>query len=111
MVVNRKESQQIHRLRKQVDQADRRLLGSLNVRFDSVKEIARIKKIIGLPVLQKSRWQELIKNRVQVAQKEFKLDPRFTKKLFTLIHEEALRMQRKIVRRSRKRSCLVGREE
>ncbi len=95
---------QIQQLRKKIDQTDRKLLHLLYIRFNTVEEIACLKREIGIPVLQRGRWQELLKDRVQLAQGELRLNPEFTRKLFTLIHQEALRIQRQIVKRSCKRN-------
>jgi chorismate mutase len=82
------------RLRKKIDQADRVLLKAMSGRMKTVLEIARYKKEKNLPLVQKGRWKELMRDRIELA-KQLELNPRFTKDLFNLIHREALRLQRK----------------
>jgi len=84
----------LSRLRKKIDQADRELLKALSGRMKTVLEIARYKQEQKLPLVQKGRWKQLMRNRMELAER-LKLNERFTKDLFNLIHREALRLQRK----------------
>jgi chorismate mutase len=82
------------KLRSKIDRTDRELLKALGGRMKIVQEIARYKKEHGLPLVQKGRWRQLMRDRMVLA-KEMDLNKRFTKDLFDLIHREALRLQRK----------------
>jgi chorismate mutase len=82
------------KLRSKIDRADRELLKALGVRMEVVLEIARYKKENDLPLIQKGRWKQLMRDRMQLSN-DLKLNKRFTKDLFDLIHREALRQQRK----------------
>lgn len=84
----------LNKLRSRIDRADRELLKALGGRMQIVLEIARYKKEHDLPLVQKGRWKQLMRDRMELA-KASKLDKRFTKDLFDLIHREALRLQRK----------------
>ncbi|MFL5815350.1 MAG: chorismate mutase [Bdellovibrionia bacterium] len=82
------------KLRSKIDRADRELLKALGGRMKIVLEIARYKKEHDLPLVQKGRWRQLMRDRMALAESQ-ELNKRFTKDLFDLIHREALRLQRK----------------
>jgi chorismate mutase len=84
----------LEKLRGKIDHADRALLKALGGRMKTVLQIAEFKRKQGLPLVQKGRWKELIRARLQVAE-ELGLDRDFTKAMFDLIHREALRLQRR----------------
>jgi chorismate mutase len=84
----------LKKLRSKIDRADRELLKALGGRMKVVLEIALYKKQHDLPLIQKGRWKQLMRDRMALADK-LDLNKRFTKDLFDLIHREALRLQRK----------------
>jgi chorismate mutase len=87
-------------LRKKIDELDTRMISLLKSRFLLVTEIGLIKKDLGLPVFQKSRWSKLLRDRIKLTQddptKEGKLKRLFVRDLFLLIHSESLDIQEKI---------------
>jgi chorismate mutase len=89
-----KDMAQLKALRAKIDQADRALLKALGGRMKTVLKIAQFKKERGIPTVQKGRWKQLMKDRMQLAER-LDLNDRFTRDLFNLIHREALRLQRK----------------
>lgn len=93
-------AKRIQSLRKKIDQADRAVLRALKVRFEIAEKIGKIKIAEKMPLYQKSRWLELLEGRLKMASK-MSLDDRFARALFTLIHKEALRIQ-KSLRRNKK---------
>jgi chorismate mutase len=82
------------KLRSKIDRSDRELLKALGTRMKVVLEIARYKRENDLPLIQKGRWKQLMRDRIQISD-DLDLNKRFTKDLFDLIHREALRLQRK----------------
>jgi chorismate mutase len=76
---------QLEDLRKQIDEIDELIVSLLAKRMKIVKEIGRIKKENNLPVFDKSRWQEVIKSKKG-----------FLKKIWKIIHEEALKIENSI---------------
>jgi len=75
----------LENLRKQIDKIDKSIISLLAERMKIVKEIGRIKKENNLPVFDKSRWQEVIKSKKG-----------FIKKIWKIIHEEALKIENSI---------------
>ena len=89
---------ELRRLRRRIDDIDRRVLRALADRFKVVRKIGAIKAKHGLETYQASRWETLLEARVAMASK-LGLDDAFTKGFFHLIHEEALTVQRQGKRR------------
>ena len=89
----------IDRLRKQIDHLDTRLITLLKKRFQIVKRIGNLKKEMNLPVFQKSRWTQLMRDRIKLSQEpngQRTLSSLFIRDLFTLIHSESLDLQEKL---------------
>jgi len=86
--------QTLETLRKQIDILDKELLQILSKRFTTVKQIGVLKKQLKLSALQTKRWQEVIASRVKTA-RELKINTDFVKKIFNLIHDEALKIESK----------------
>ena len=84
-------------LRKKIDQADRDLLRALGNRQATVARIGKLKARAGIAAHQKSRWAEVIRERRKLGRKRG-LGAEFTEAVFTLIHAEALRIQKRIPR-------------
>lgn len=85
-------------LRSRVDEADRAILAALGVRFKAVARIGKLKISHGMPLLQATRWEEVMKERVKRgARKGF--DPAFVTSLYELIHVEALKTQENLRRK------------
>lgn len=79
-------------LRQQIDGIDNDLLETLNKRMRVSREIGQYKKEHRMPVLQASRYDSIMKSRVELA-KEMGMSPEFMGKLLSLIHEESVRQQ------------------
>lgn len=79
-------------LRQQIDGIDNDLLETLNKRMRVSREIGQYKKEHRMPVLQASRYDSIMKSRVELAQ-EMGMSPEFMGKLLSLIHEESVRQQ------------------
>jgi chorismate mutase len=82
----------LKRLRKKIDRADRALFQALSLRTKAVTEIGHLKRRHGLPVLQKARWKEVMRERVKIA-KGLGISEAFVKRVLTLIHKESIRIQ------------------
>lgn len=94
MASDHNKHEKLTRLRKKIDQADKELLKALSGRMKTVLEIANYKRQHELPIVQKGRWKQLMRDRKDLAER-LNLHDQFTKDLFALIHREALRLQRK----------------
>ncbi len=86
---------QLNKLRKEIDMADKELLTALSKRFTSVKKIGELKKSQGLPPLDKKRWQKVLKSRLELG-KNSGLSEKFIKKIYDVIHKYSLEIEVKI---------------
>ncbi len=83
-------------LRQQIDNIDNELLEILNKRMAVSREIGRYKKEHRMPVLQTGRFNDIIRDRVNLG-KEMGMDEEFMKALLLAIHEESVRQQIEIL--------------
>ena len=90
-------TENLAQLRKQIDEYDTGLLETLAARMRVAKEIGRYKKEHNMPVLQTSRYDEILKKRVAQAV-SFGMSPDFVQTIFVAIHEESVRHQMEIMR-------------
>ncbi len=79
-------------LRKQIDRVDLSMIQLLKKRKSVVESIGLLKAEFGVPVYQRSRWSEVIKERLKWA-KESGIDLKFVEKMYKEIHKEAVRIQ------------------
>ncbi len=79
-------------LRQQIDDCDHELLAVLSRRMSVSREIGRFKKANNLRVVQPSRYQDVIKARLDEAD-HLGLDGDFTQRVMQAIHEESVRQQ------------------
>lgn len=68
--------------RKQIDLIDNQIVYLLAKRMKVVKKIGRLKKENNIPVLDKSRWQKVIRSKKG-----------YVKKIWEIIHQEALKVE------------------
>ena len=79
-------------LREDIDNIDSDLIELIGKRMKVVEKIGEYKKEQSVTVLQPSRWEEILKSRVDEAAK-YNLSPAFMTKIYQYIHEEAVRHQ------------------
>jgi chorismate mutase len=72
-------------LRKQIDKIDESIVSLLVKRMEVVKKVGQYKKENNLPPLDNSRWLEIIKSKKG-----------FMKKIWEIIHKEALIIEKNI---------------
>jgi chorismate mutase len=80
---------QIEDIRKKIDVADRKILDSIEERFELVNDIARIKKSKGLPIRDLKREEEVIKSKFALTE----LPEEFVAKLYRLLIDEAVKQE------------------
>jgi chorismate mutase len=85
-------------LRKQIDELDEQLLETLAKRMRISGEIGTYKKEHNMQVLQTSRYDEILGNRIAHAE-QLGMSGDFVKTILEAIHEESVRVQLKIVNR------------
>ncbi len=81
--------------RQQIDRLDRKILDLLASRRDIVKKIGQYKEEHHLAVLDKKRWQEMLKLNLARA-KSLNLSPTVVKKILTLIHQYSVKLQKEL---------------
>jgi chorismate mutase len=86
----------IDQLRARIDVIDENLLSILKSRMDISEKIGQYKKGHNIAILQMGRWDALIDNMVQRGGEEG-LNDRFLRALFSVIHEESVRIQNEVL--------------
>ncbi|MDR2643602.1 MAG: bifunctional 3-deoxy-7-phosphoheptulonate synthase/chorismate mutase type II [Planctomycetaceae bacterium] len=89
-------SNNLAELRSKIDGIDDQLLSLLAVRMQVAVEIGLYKKANNMPVLQATRYGQIIEQKSDMA-KSMKLDPDFIRKIMQAIHEESVKQQIKVV--------------
>jgi len=76
---------QLESLRKQINEIDEQIISLLAKRMKVVKEVGHLKRKNNIPILDRSRWQKVIKSKKG-----------YIKKIWKIIHDEALRIEQSI---------------
>ena len=90
------------KLRLKIDAADHALIRALAKRDRTVQQIGRLKGQFGAPILQKSRWIALMRDRVRLAV-ELGVDPSLVQEIFESIQKQSLIQQAKLSQTSIKK--------
>ena len=83
-------------LREAINKIDDQLLSIFMNRMSVVEKIGKYKKENNVTILQTSRWEELLNDKITQA-KAMGLDADFVKQLYILIHEDSIRKQTEIM--------------
>lgn len=94
-------------LREKINSADEQLLLVLSQRIDYSKKIGEYKKANNITILQVNRWEELLKNRMNLGQ-VMGLNSEFVKEMYSLIHEESIQVQTEIMNVGRNNAIRKG---
>ena len=86
----------IDQLRARIDVIDENLLDILHARMEVSEKIGAYKKDHNIAILQMGRWDALLDDMVRKGRKE-DLDERFLRALFSVIHEESVRVQNEVL--------------
>ena len=87
--------QTIEKLRTEIDKIDEQIIRLLSDRMEKVKKIGEIKNKIGKSKLDITRFNKLLKKRIELA-KKYEISKDLIIKIWNLIHDEALRIEEKI---------------
>ena len=79
--------------RRQIDEIDTQIIDLLEKRFEIIKKVGKYKKERNIPPLQPERWQQVLQTRKNLAKEKW-LNPELIEKIWNLIHEEALRLEK-----------------
>ncbi len=86
--------EKIIELRKKIDKIDLEILNLLKNRFEVTNEVWEIKKQSNVPFLQKTRWEELLNEKIERA-KSLWIDEDMVKTIWNAIHISSLKNQGK----------------
>lgn len=89
---NQQFQDELSSLRSQIDRLDNELLHVLKLRNDIILKIAQEKMNQNVTALQKSRFEEMLKERLDLAAK-YGLNQNYIKSIFDSIHEESVQIQ------------------
>lgn len=90
-----KQNKRIETLRKDIDGCDDLIFEVLHQRFLYVTKIGIIKKKLNLPVVNKSRFNDIVNNKIDQYKNNPYLSEEFIRKVYDLIHEESCKIQNK----------------
>ncbi|MDN5203144.1 chorismate mutase [Fulvivirgaceae bacterium BMA10] len=85
-------------LRSEIDEIDEGIIQSLGTRMGISEKIGEYKRDNDVTILQVNRWDEIIRNRLNLA-KALGLSETFMNKLLAIIHEESIRRQTDVMNR------------
>jgi chorismate mutase len=80
-------------LRDKIDETDFEILKLLVKRFEIVREIDKVKKLVGEQAHQPKRYEQMVQLIVEQA-KQVGLSEQFVKQIWDIIHKESIRLQK-----------------
>lgn len=83
----------LEKLREEIDIIDEKILILIAKRMGISKEIGKLKKDLKLSALDKTRWNDLLEDKI-IKGKKLGLSKEFIKKLYDFIHKFSLKTQR-----------------
>lgn len=86
-------------LREEIDKIDTEIIGLLEKRMEVSQQVSYIKKQKNMSALQLNRWNKLLKERMQQADKKG-LAAEFVKDIFEQIHKESLFVQNEMLKKN-----------
>ena len=90
--VNQETLTNLAELREQIDKLDDKLIQIFEKRMKFVEEIGKHKKVNNITILQSRRWDDIVKNRVNLGMRKG-LSEEFILKIFQTIHQESINKQ------------------
>ena len=93
---------QLEALRRKIDAADKQILAQLAKRARVSRDIGKVKRGAGMPILQPARWTKALGERLKRARK-LGLHERYVKALLAIMHKESLRIQKRVRTKNRTR--------
>ena len=91
----------LNNLREQIDRLDNELLHTLKLRANVVDKIAKAKIEQNVTALQRNRFDQLMKERMESGEK-LGLDQSFIKEIFDAIHEQSVQIQTDLFDKNKK---------
>jgi chorismate mutase len=94
--VDNKQSVTLEELRMQIDKLDDEVLKLMEQRMAVAEKIGKFKKENNVTILQSSRWDKLLKQRINIGLSKG-LGSDFVQKIYSAIHEESIRHQKEVM--------------
>ena len=88
--------EQLEKFRSELNEIDKNLIDLLGRRFEIIREVGEYKKEKNIPMMQSKRVDE-VKDRCAIMGEEQGLDGDFIRGLYTLIIDEACRIEDNII--------------
>jgi chorismate mutase len=98
---NKEYTDQLNDLRDQIDRLDNELIHTLKLRNNVVQKIAKAKISQNVTALQRNRFDQLIKERMETGEK-LGLNKEFVKEIFATIHNQSVEVQTDIFEKNKK---------
>ncbi len=89
-------SLELEMLRRQIDELDSQLFRTIASRLEIVKEVAHVKKHHKMTIVQLTRWNQILQNRINEGM-EMGLNENFVRDFLALIHKESIELQSKLM--------------
>ena len=86
----------LDQFRKMIDEVDDELINVLKKRMNIIEQIGVYKKEQDLTIFQLERWQDILRTRIQWAEK-LGIPRAHTEKICQLLHEESIRIQTELM--------------
>lgn len=90
-------------LREKIDHLDQELIETLATRSALIKQIGEYKKENNVTIFQLERWNEIMQTRPEWG-KQSNLYPDFIRELYTIMHNESIRLQTEIMNKKESES-------
>jgi chorismate mutase len=81
-----------------IDEIDDELINVLKKRIAVIEEIGKYKKEHNITVFQLERWQEILRTRIQWAEK-LGLSRNHIEKICQILHDESIRVQNDVLKK------------
>ena len=89
----------LDQFRKMIDEVDDELINVLKKRMSIIEQIGVYKKEQDLTIFQLERWQDILRTRIQWAEK-LGIPRAHTEKICQLLHEESIRIQTEVMNKN-----------
>ena len=95
----------LQELRDKINEMDDELIQTLAARMMVSKDIGKWKRDNNVVVFQVSRWEEILKRVLQLAE-DMGLSREFAKQVYVLIHDESIRSQEEVMNQAKKKETV-----
>ena len=83
-------------LRQQIDEIDNQLISMMAARMKVAREIGRVKSESNMPILQSTRWEDVLSKNVAEGLK-LDMSEEFVRRVFEAVHQESIEQQNAVM--------------